>query len=93
MKIGRIAHKGLAMLHERGTAAKIDGRFAAKLRVQLGFLETMASSEELRALPFWQPHQLSNGRWSFHVTANWRLTFSVDDARGEISDLNLEDYH
>jgi len=81
------------MLHERGSAAKIDGRVAAKLRVQLGFLQTMTTSEELRALPFWKPHQLSDGRWSFHVTANWRLTFLMDDARGEISDLDLEDYH
>jgi len=65
---------------------------AAKLRVQLGFLETMAASDELRALPFWKPHQLSDGRWSLPVTANWRLTFRVDDALGEISDLDLEDY-
>jgi hypothetical protein len=37
--------------------------------------------------------QLSDGRWSFHVTANDRLTVAVDDGLKEISLLDLEDYH
>ena len=27
------------------------------------------------------------------VTRNWRLTFRVDQAEGEIVDLDYEDYH
>lgn len=61
--------------------------------MQITFLEATAHSEEFRSLPFWKPHQLSDGRWSFHVTANWRLTFEVDDAAAEIRVLDLEDYH
>lgn len=53
----------------------------------------MEHSDEFRSLSFWKAHQLSDGRWSFHVTANYRLTFAVDDAAGEISILDLEDYH
>jgi proteic killer suppression protein len=53
----------------------------------------MEHSDEFRSLAFWKVHQLSDARWSFHVTANYRLTFAVDDAAGEISILDLEDYH
>jgi plasmid maintenance system killer protein len=38
-------------------------------------------------------HQLSDDRWSFHVTANWRMTFAVNDEANEITILDLEDYH
>ncbi|MGI8839239.1 MAG: type II toxin-antitoxin system RelE/ParE family toxin [Caulobacteraceae bacterium] len=93
MKILGIRHKGLARLYERNDASGIDRRLVGKLRLQLNFLDAMASGGELGALPVWKPHRLSDGRWSFHVTANWRLTFRVDDGAGEISMLNLEDYH
>jgi proteic killer suppression protein len=53
----------------------------------------MDHSDELRDLPFWKPHQLSDDRWSFHVTANWRMTFAVNDGSQEITALDLEDYH
>jgi plasmid maintenance system killer protein len=53
----------------------------------------METSAECRTLAFWKAHQLSDGRWSFHVTANWRMTFEVDDAAREIHILDLEDYH
>lgn len=64
-----------------------------KIRVQLTFLTGMARSDELRTLAFWKAHQLSDDRWSFHVTANYRLTFAVDDTVQEIRILDLEDYH
>jgi toxin HigB-1 len=53
----------------------------------------VSHSDEFRDLAFWKAHQLSDDRWSFHVTANYRLTFAVDDAAQEIRILNLEDYH
>lgn len=93
MKIVRIVHRGLARLHERGDASKLDQRLATKLRKQLEFLQAMEQSDELGSLPTWKPHRLSDGRWSIHVTANWRLTFHIDEAAGEISVLDLEDYH
>jgi proteic killer suppression protein len=93
VKIVSIRHKPLARFVERNDSSKLDQRLVAKLRVQVTFLEAMEHSDECRALQFWKAHQLNDNRWSFHVTANYRLTFAVDDERQEISILNLEDYH
>jgi toxin HigB-1 len=93
MKIVSIRHKGLARFVEKNDASKLDQRLIGKLRVQLTFLLGMEHSDECRALSFWKAHQLSDDRWSFHVTANYRMTFAVDDVAREIQILNLEDYH
>jgi toxin HigB-1 len=93
VKIISIRHKGLAHFIERNDASKLDKRVIVKIRIQLTFLEAMDHSDELRDLPFWKPHQLSDDRWSFHVTANWRMTFAVNDGSQEITVLDLEDYH
>ena len=65
-----------------------------KLRKMLAFLQDMATVEELRTLPVWKAHRLAGdrkGTWALHVTANWRLTFRVQD--DELIEVNLEDYH
>ena len=93
MKIVSIRHKGLARFVEKDDASKLDQRLVGKLRVQITFLTGLAHSDEFRDLAFWKPHQLSDDRWSFHVTANYRLTFMVDDEAQEIRILDLEDYH
>jgi toxin HigB-1 len=93
VKITSVRHKGLARLIERNDASKLDQRLVGKIRIQLTFLEAMNQSEELRTLAFWKAHQLSDDRWSFHVTANWRMTFAVNDEANEITILDLEDYH
>jgi plasmid maintenance system killer protein len=53
----------------------------------------MEHGDEIRSLAFWKAHQLSDDRSSFHVTANYRLTFELDNAAKEIRILDLEDYH
>ena len=56
----------------------------------------MAREEELRAVPGFRAHRLAGdrkGAWSLSVTKNWRITFRIDKAQGEIVDLNFEDYH
>jgi toxin HigB-1 len=93
MKIVTIRHKGLARFIQRDDASKLDKRIVSKLRVQLTFLIGMGHSDELRELSFWKAHRLSDARWSFHVTANYRLTFAVNDEAQEVSVLDLEDYH
>ncbi len=93
MRIVSIRHKGLARFVEKDDASKLDRRIVGKLRVQITFLTGMAHSDECRNLAFWKAHQLSDDRWSFHVTANYRLTFAVDDEAGEVRILDLEDYH
>ena len=93
MKITSFRHKALARFYEKNDASKLDKRVVGKIRIQLTFLGGMSHSEEIRNLSFWKAHQLSDGRWSFHVTANYRLTFEVDDAGQEVRILDLEDYH
>ena len=93
MKIVSIRHKGLARFVERNDASKLDKRMVRKIRIQLTFLTAMEHSDEFRDLAFWKAHQLSDSRWSFHVTANYRLTFEVDNKAREIRILDLEDYH
>ena len=93
MRIGSIRHKGLARFVEKDDASKLDVRIVGKLRVQITFLIGLEHSDECRSLQFWKAHQLSDKRWSFQVTANYRLTFEVDDQAQEIRILDLEDYH
>jgi plasmid maintenance system killer protein len=93
MRIADIKHKGLAGLYERGDGSKLDSRLVDKLKKMFLFLDAIEHSNEIKDWPLWKAHQLSDRRWSFHVTANYRLTFAVDDAAKEITVLDLEDYH
>jgi toxin HigB-1 len=93
VKIVSIRSKALARFVEKDDATKLDSRIVSKLRVQITFLIGLAHSDECRGLQFWKAHQLSDKRWSFHVTANYRLTFEVDDVAQEVRLLDLEDYH
>ena len=93
MRIASIRHKNLARFVQRDDASKLDSRIVSKLRVQITFLVGMTHSDECRNLQFWKAHQLSDRRWSFHVIANYRLTFEVDDGAQEVRILDLEDYH
>ena len=67
-----------------------------KLRKMLSFLQDIEDEEELRSIPVWKAHKLKGDRkhsWSLHVTRNWRLTFLIDAAKGEVFDVDFEDYH
>jgi toxin HigB-1 len=96
VKIQSFAHKGLRKLYEDDETKGVGAAAADKLRKMLLFLDEMEDAEELRALPSWKAHTLAGdrkGTWSLSVTGNRRLTFRLDKTRGEIFDLNLEDYH
>jgi toxin HigB-1 len=93
MKVVDIKHKGLARLYEHGDGSKLDSRLVDKLKKMFLFLDGIEHSNEIKEWPLWKAYQLSDHRWSFHVTANYRLTFAVDDIAKEISVLDLEDYH
>lgn len=59
-------------------------------------MQDIEEPDELRSIPVWKVHMLKDGRkgiWSLYVTRNWRLTFRIDAAEAEVSDVNLEDYH
>lgn len=96
MKIRNFAHKGLRRLYAEDSAKGIPPDTVDKLRKMLAFLDDMQDPEELRALAVWKVHTLTGDRkstWSLSVTRNRRLTFRIDIAEREISDVNLEDYH
>ena len=96
MKIRNVLHRGLRQFIEDDSAAALQPAVVQKLRRILTFLQDMERKEELRAVPGWKAHRLAGDRkgvWSLSVTKNWRLTFRIDRAGGEIIDLNYEDYH
>jgi toxin HigB-1 len=96
MELHSFRHKALERFYRRGSDRGLPAHSADKLRNQLAFLESMSDPRELKTPVLrWKAHQLSGeraGTWALSVTANWRLTFTVDD-RGRLCDLTLEDYH
>jgi proteic killer suppression protein len=96
VRIRNFVHKGLKRLYEDAVTKGVSPDTVDKLRKMLAFLDDMEDPEELRALPSWKVHILTGdrkGTWSLSVTANRRLTFSIDTAEREICDVHLEDYH
>lgn len=96
MKIRNIRHKGLRRFVEDDRVGALQPAVAPKLRRILSFLQDMEHEEELLAIPAWNAHRLVGDRkdvWSLSVTRNWRVTFRIDRAQGEIVDLDYEDYH
>jgi len=96
MKIRSVIHRGLRRFIERDDPSGLAGQAVEKIRNMLSFLQEMEDPAELRAIGYWKAHRLTadrKGTWSLAVTHNWRLTFRIDMAEGEIIDLDYEDYH
>ena len=96
MRIRSVKHRGLRRFIEDDDAAGLPAAFVGKIRNIVAFLQDMERVDELRAIPSWKVHQLRGdrrGAWSLFVSRNWRITFRIDPAKGEIFDLDYEDYH
>ena len=96
MRIRNVLHRGLRRFIHRDDPAGLPAAVVEKIRNIVTFLEAMANVEEPRDVPSWRVHRLTANRrttWSVHVTRNWRITFRIDEAKGEIVDLDYEDYH
>lgn len=96
MTIRSVAHRGLRRFIQRNDASGLAPAAVEKVRNILTFLQDMGGAQELRDVPSWRAHQLTGdrkGTWSLSVTRNWRITFRIDPAEGEILDLDFEDYH
>jgi proteic killer suppression protein len=96
MKVHSFQHKGLKRLYEKGVEKGIPAESRTKVKNMLAFLDAMSDPQELKTPVLkWKAHELGSNRagtWALSVTANWRLTFRVDD-QNRLCDLNLEDYH
>ncbi|MBI5427509.1 MAG: type II toxin-antitoxin system RelE/ParE family toxin [Nitrospinae bacterium] len=96
MEIRNVVHRGLRRFIERDDASGLPPSVVEKVRNIVTFLREMGDASELRDIPSWKAHQLSSdrkGTWSLAVTRNWRITFKIDRNKGEILDLDYEDYH
>jgi proteic killer suppression protein len=95
MQIDSIRHKALRNFAQTGSTKGLPGGSVGKLRNLLGYIDAIATEEELFVPPNFGAHRLKGDRkgvWALTVTPNWRLTFRVNRA-GAIEDMDLEDYH
>lgn len=86
-------HKGLKRFFETGDQRGVPSQYAARIRRQLDYLDAAVVVEDMD-LPGWDLHQLKGNRkstWVVKVSGNWRITFRFE--KGEVSEVDLEDYH
>jgi toxin HigB-1 len=96
MKIRNVVHRGLKRFIQNNDASGLAPAVVERVRNILTFLQEMEDVQEIRDIPSWKVHQLTGNRkrtWSLIITRNWRITFRIDQSRGEILDLDYEDYH
>jgi len=96
MRIVSIRHKGIIRFVERGDPSALPPAFAGKIAAMVTLLAAIQQVDELALVAKWHVHRLTGDRkgvWSFSVSRNWRLTFRCNEERGEIYDLDFEDYH
>ena len=96
MEIKNIRHKGLRNLVEQNNRKRLPSEYVAKIADIMAFLIDIERIEEVFDLAKYKPHRLSGdraGAYSFHVTANWRITFRHNAETNELYDVDYEDYH
>ena len=91
--IQKFKHKGLKQLFEKGNSSGVTTQHVKRLKLILALLETAETVEDMD-LPGLSLHELKGNRkgiWALKVSGNWRVTFKID--KGDVLDLNYEDYH
>ena len=94
MKIGSVKHRGLRRFIEGDDPRELRTDLVARIRRVVSALVLAPDARSILGPPGWRIHQLTGdraGTWSISVSGNWRITFRV--VEGEITDLDLEDYH
>ena len=94
MIIHSVQHRGLLRLIEDDDTRELRTDLVKRLRNILAMLISAPDMNAVSGPPGWRIHQLKGdraGTWSISVSGNWRVTFNIE--RGEICNLNLEDYH
>jgi toxin HigB-1 len=94
MIIRSVQHRGLLRLIEDDKSSELRSDLVKRLRNILAALIVAPNMSAVSGPPGWKIHQLKGNRagtWSISASGNWRITFDLK--KGEICDLNLEDYH
>ena len=94
MKIRSIRHRGLRRLIGNNDGRELRRDLEARLRRVITALVLAPNAQGILGPPGWCIHQLTGdraGTWSISVSGNWRITFTV--RAGDVTELNLEDYH
>jgi proteic killer suppression protein len=94
MQIRSIRHKGLRRFVEDDDDRGLRRDLVGRVRNILAVLISAADMDGVQGPPGWRVHRLVGdraGTWSISVSGNWRITFDI--VGGEISNLDLEDYH
>ena len=96
MKIRNIRHKGLRNFVEKNQAQGLPQKYIGKITDIMAYLIEIEEIDEVMHLWKYKPHLMSGdraGTYSFHVTANWRITFRYDAGKHQLYDMDYEDYH
>ena len=96
MDICNIRHKGLRNFVERNNSKGLPKNYVAKIADILAFLIDIEDIYKILDLQKYKPHLMTGdhaGTYSFHVTANWRITFKHDAKTNELYDVDCKDYH
>ena len=94
MNIRGIKHRGLRRFLESDDPRELRPDLVNRARNILTALIVAADMQGVQGPPGWRIHRLSGdreGTWSVSVSGNWRITFDLEG--GDITNLDLEDYH
>ena len=91
--IQKFKHKGLKQLFEYGKASGVNAQHIKRLRQILALLETAEEIEDmdLSGLDLHALKGKRTGTWAVKISRNWRVTFKL--RKGDVIDVNYEDYH
>jgi proteic killer suppression protein len=86
-------HKGLELLHQTGSARKVQTAHAKRLKLILTMLSAATKPEHMNA-PGLGLHPLKGDRkgfWAVEVSGNWRVIFRFEE--GHAFEVDYVDYH
>jgi proteic killer suppression protein len=95
MAIKSFSHKGLETLFCTGKSAAIGADYRKKAKMLLDALDGATSVNDVAPIGGYHPLAGDRkGTFAVKVNQNWRLTFKFDDGdKGNVTDVDLEDYH
>lgn len=91
--IASFRHKGLKRLFEQDDPKGVSADQLRKIKQILALLDIAEVPADMDLATF-RLHALRgerHGFWSITVRANWRIVFRLE--KGEVSDVDLVDYH